>query len=52
MRRKPQRRFWRRPKIRVSGQESEGAIVLVKSGNAEGGKGPRFGHACKEAEVR
>src|SRR5690606_29818369 len=33
VRREPQRRLRRRPEIRVSGQESEGAIVPWKSGN-------------------
>ena len=33
-------------------QESEGLIVLLKPGNAGGGKGPWFGYACRTSERR
>src|SRR6266699_1561834 len=31
-------------------QESERIVVLMKPGNAGGGKGPHFWHACEGAE--
>lgn len=40
--RDPQRQAW----SDGSGWESDGVIVLVKPGNAGGGKGPDFWYAC------
>ena len=33
-------------------RESDGVVVLMKPGNAGGGKGPDFWCACDEAEDR
>src|SRR5689334_13441923 len=37
---------------RWPGQESERIVVLMKSGNSGGGKGPHFWRACEGAEER